>query len=295
MQSNKPSRLSDDELLTEVKRLARCEREATVHLIVYLAELDARRLYLGAGFSSLFAYCTEVLKLSEHEAYHRIAAARTARRFPVLLGMLAEGSLNLTSVRLLAPHLNQNNQEVLLTAALGKSRRGLEELLARRFPQPEVATSIRKLPCPRPSPDPSAMLAVDRPTASGATATGAMPGPASESSGGTPRSPVLPAPVPSSPFRPRPLVTPLAPERYQITFTVGAETREKLLLARDLLRHTIPNGDPAAIVDRALTDGPRASSEGRRSRVRHSSTMQLGPGRVAWPPLNPLASGKSGL
>jgi hypothetical protein len=47
-------------------------------------------------------------------------------------------------------------------------------------------------------------------------------------------------------------VAPLAPERYKIQITVSRETFEKLRRAQDLLRHTIPNGDPAAIVDRAL-------------------------------------------
>jgi hypothetical protein len=31
-------------------------------LIASLAELDARRLYLGEGFPSMFAYCTQVLQ-----------------------------------------------------------------------------------------------------------------------------------------------------------------------------------------------------------------------------------------
>ncbi len=186
MQSNNnPSRLSDDELVAEVERLARCEREATAQLIVYLVELDERRLYLGAGFSSLFTCCTEVLKVSEHETYQRIAAARTSRRFPVLLRMLAEGSLNLTSVRLRAPHLNEDNQEELFAAASGKSRRELEELLARRSPQPEVASSIRKLPGPRPALEPSAMLMVVGSAAASAPDAGARPaGPADQCSGG---------------------------------------------------------------------------------------------------------------
>ena len=34
---------------------------------------------------------------------------------------------------------------------------------------------------------------------------------------------------------------------------MGAATRDKLKLARDLLRHAVPSGDPAAIFDRALT------------------------------------------
>jgi hypothetical protein len=35
-------------------------------LLALLMELDARRLYLGEGCSSLFTYCTQVLHLSEH-------------------------------------------------------------------------------------------------------------------------------------------------------------------------------------------------------------------------------------
>ena len=88
MTINIPSQLSDDDLVVAVKSLARCEREATASLIAYLAELDGRRLYLAAGFSSLFTYCCEVLRLSEPAAYNRIEAARTAKRFPVILRML---------------------------------------------------------------------------------------------------------------------------------------------------------------------------------------------------------------
>jgi len=51
----------------------------------------------------------------------------------------------------------------------------------------------------------------------------------------------------------RPIVVPLAPERYRVQFTVGAATHEKLRQAQDLLRREIPDGDPAAIFDRALT------------------------------------------
>jgi hypothetical protein len=129
-----------------VKSLARCERDATASLIAHLAELDARHLFLGAGFSSLFTYCCEVLHLSEPAACNRIEAARTARRFPVILGMLGEGSLSLATVRLLSAHLTPENHQELLTAATGKSKRQVEELLARYFPKPEVPSSVRKLP-----------------------------------------------------------------------------------------------------------------------------------------------------
>src|SRR5438477_1591956 len=73
MSTSIPSRLSDTALLAEVLRLARSARATTVSLVAHLAELDARRLYLGAGFSSLFTYCTAVLGLSESETYNRIS------------------------------------------------------------------------------------------------------------------------------------------------------------------------------------------------------------------------------
>jgi 5-methylcytosine-specific restriction endonuclease McrA len=65
--------------------------------------------------------------------------------------------------------------------------------------------------------------------------------------------------------------------------TLGAPTVEKLRRAQDLLRHAIPDGDPAAIVDRALTllldrvartklaatDRPRSTRPASHARSRH--------------------------
>jgi len=49
------------------------------------------------------------------------------------------------------------------------------------------------------------------------------------------------------------MVRPLAPERYEVRFTASAETCAKLRRAQDLLRHAVPTGDTATVVDRALT------------------------------------------
>jgi len=46
----------------------------------------------------------------------------------------------------------------------------------------------------------------------------------------------------------RPAIVPsLARQRDEVRFTVGAETDEKLRRAQALLRHQIPDDDPAAI------------------------------------------------
>jgi hypothetical protein len=222
-----PSQLSDDDLVAAVNSLARCEREATACLLAHLAELDARRLYRAAGFSSLFTYCCSVLHLSEPAAYNRIEAARTARRFPLVLPMLGEGALSLATVRLLSCHLTAENHQELLAAAAGKSKREVEELLVRYFPRPEVPPLVRKLPAPRALPAPSAATPPRAPEAAAAIATA--------------NSPLASAPplMPPAPAR-RPVLRPLAPDRYEIRFTASAQTREKLRLAQDLLRHAVP-------------------------------------------------------
>src|ERR687895_250257 len=101
--------LCDRDLLTHLRRAATTERRATAELIALLMEMDKRRLYLAEGCSSLFTYCTQVLHLSEHAAYGRIETARAARKWPVVLELLADGSLHLTAISLLAPHLTAEN------------------------------------------------------------------------------------------------------------------------------------------------------------------------------------------
>lgn len=224
--------LSDRELLAEVNRLAASEREATARLVASLAEVDARRLYLSEGYSSLFIYCTQMMHLSEHAAYNRIEAAQAARRFPLILERLADASIHLTAIRLLAPKLTAENHRAMLDAARHKSKRDVEHLLAQMNPEPDVAPSVRKLPAlpVRPTEPPPV-----------------IDGPEESQPATSPREFAPPPPV-----RP-PLVKPLSPERYKVQFTVSKETHDKLRRVQDLMRHTVPNGDPSVIFDRALT------------------------------------------
>lgn len=124
------SELPDPELVAEVGRRAGRERQATADLIRALIEFDRRRLYLGEGYSSLFAYCTSVLHYSEHSAFNRIEVARAAARWPQLLACLEDGSLHLAGARVLAPHLTAENIDMALEASRHKSKREIEEVAA---------------------------------------------------------------------------------------------------------------------------------------------------------------------
>jgi hypothetical protein len=116
------TRMTDDAILAEAKRLAAVERRSTAELLSLMIEVERRALHLALGYSSLFAYCTRELLLSEQAADTRITAARLAKRYPDILQHLADGVLTLSSVGLLALH-----------------------------PQPDVPAAIRALPSTRPA------------------------------------------------------------------------------------------------------------------------------------------------
>jgi hypothetical protein len=249
--------LSDADLLARLTSLASRERETTVELVAHLAELDRRpALYAARGFGSLFGYCTQALRLSEDAACARIEAARTCRRFPDVLDLLASGALSLTSVRLLGRHLTAENYRSVLARARGRSRREIEALVAELAPQPDTQASIRRLPA-----------LIGRATAAAASVAGpASAAPMTEAprAGATVVTAVAP-PTVASPVNPplpsdaaphagaRPVIRATAPERYRVQFTMGPDTHDKLRRVQDLLRREIPDGDPAAIFDRALT------------------------------------------
>jgi hypothetical protein len=289
-----PSHLSDGALIAEVARCARDERHATAQLVAHLAELDTRRLYLGAGKSSLFTYCRDVLGLSEDAAYNRVEAARASRLFPEILEQLVDGSLTVTSVRLMARLLTAENHRELLAAAARRSKREVEELIAHRFPKPDTPSSVRKVPERTQSHSPVAptRLVTEPAPAVSAPATTMVAS-----------APVMTAPETVG-LRPtasthQPAVKPLAADRYEIRFTASAATRDKLKVAQDLLRHVVPNGDVAAIFDRALSElidahsrrkmavvrkptRARVVTSGGRPAVEHSRHVAAQVKRVVW-------------
>ena len=217
--------LSDAELVARLKALAARERHSAAQVAVLLAEVERRDLHLREGYGSLFEYCRDALAQSEHDAYNRITAARAVRRYPLVLDLLAAGSINLTTLRLLAPHLTPDNHRAVLESAVGKRKAQVEEIVAKLLPRPDVPLSIRKLPPPRfPAAGPEIAGSPGGPEARGASPSG-------------------------GPSR----VTPLSPDRYKVQLTISGETLEKLQLAKDMLRHVLPSGNDAAVVERALS------------------------------------------
>ena len=183
----------------------------------------------------MFAYCTEVLRLSEAEAYLRIAAARASREHPTLLTMLGDGRLHLTGIAKLAPHLTRENRDALLKRATHRSKRQIEELIAELAPRPDAPSAMRKLPEKRTPKAPALPPGPDR-----------VAVPVLEL-----RPDVVPSPA-LAPMLPS-VIQPLAPARYKVQFTASAELHDKLERLRALMRSEVPDGDLAAIIEQAVT------------------------------------------
>jgi len=243
------SKLPDDELLRRLSELLQKSRRVESELVAHIGEVDRRRLY-AERVSSMFKYATEILHLSEYEAYLRIEVARATRKHPVLLEMLADGRLHLSGIKVLVPHLTEANREALLKRAAYQSKRKIEELVAEVSPKPDVASSIRKLPERR-----------DRAKSEGKSEPGrdelgpdlvALPTPSSEQNlpegKKTVANPEAPAPAKPSEMRP------LAPGRYKVSFTASAELRDKLERLRGLMRSSVPDGDLATLIELAVTE-----------------------------------------
>ena len=134
-------KLSDKELSKKLELLVKTERITSVEVLLHLAELDERRLYVEEGYASLYSYCTRKLRYSEPSANRRIASARAGRRYPELLSLIAKGQLSLTTTSLMAGILNDGNKDELIQKCCDKSRAEVEAMFELFDPQQVFRTA----------------------------------------------------------------------------------------------------------------------------------------------------------
>jgi hypothetical protein len=216
--------LRDDVLLRDLNALIAQERGTIAAVLAHMAEVDARKLYVPLGYSSMFVYCVEELRFSEDAAYKRIQAARAARQFPILFTELAEGRLHLTAVCLLAPHLTQENAEQLVMAAAHRRQSEVHQILACSLEVPGATGQAGVL---------QVELAAQQ---VGIPEAGLLPGDAGV---GLAAQQVGSAPV-------------LSQVEQLVPLMVRPEIRDRVRYMQALLSHALPSGDISNVLARAL-------------------------------------------
>jgi hypothetical protein len=79
------------------------------------------------------------------EAFYRITAARLGRKYPLIFEMLEQGHVHLSGICAIRRHVTIQNHAELLQEIRGKSKRQIEEMLARCFPRADAAERLRRL------------------------------------------------------------------------------------------------------------------------------------------------------
>jgi hypothetical protein len=86
--------LSNTALIENTKALAARERELGVQVLHHLREIEARKLYIPAGFSSLFDFTVKILGYTEGAADRRIKAMRLLSALPKTESVKIEAALS---------------------------------------------------------------------------------------------------------------------------------------------------------------------------------------------------------
>ena len=242
--------LSNGELFARLRAHVGRGNTWLVELLAYLAEIDTRRAYAEHACSSTWDFCVRRLRMSEGEALRRIAAARVLRQFPVVHDYVVRGELHLSAIYELHRHLTPDNHEELLREAAGKSTKAVAEMIAARFPKPDVFSCIEPL-APQaalPLAEAQAVLGVDGSTGEHRAHEGTARSPsstaASVSASGT-SALAATAPVLSR-------IEPLSATRYRLEMAISAAMKERLERIRDLMLHRNPTGDLERIFEAAL-------------------------------------------
>jgi hypothetical protein len=140
--------MSDRDVLSKTEALAEKERQVLSELLVFLQEVDARKLYCDRGCGSLFSYCVKVLKYSEASAQRRIDAMRLSREIPEVRSKVESGELSLSVVSLaqtffrneakITEPISMNAKREIVERLSGKSSRETERELLSLSAQPEI-------------------------------------------------------------------------------------------------------------------------------------------------------------
>jgi len=258
--------LGNARLLADLKKLVKRDRVLEAELIAHLGEVEARRLHLEQGCSSMFDYCVRELRFSESVAYKRIGVARVARKFSSLAKAIAQGELHLSAAGLIAPHLSEATVEGWLKDARHKKSREIRQLIADRFPREAIRSSVRRVASVTRSTGPEGMTATG-----GAASPSSVLRTAGFASSGSSKPPTGPVSVNSEARQPgattilapvetnanttaraRTRTEPLGAQRFSIRFTADEKVHDQLQELRSLLRHSVPDGDVGEILARAI-------------------------------------------
>lgn len=146
--------LDDQELNFKIKDLAAQERKLNAVVLLHIAEVDRRKLYLRMAYPSLFEYLTQEVGYSAGSAQRRIDSARLLNVVPEIPAKIEQGTLSMLQIskaqKIFRLVRKQSGQKVhmaiqrqVIHEIENKTAEQTEHILAKRF-NVSPRTDIRK-------------------------------------------------------------------------------------------------------------------------------------------------------
>lgn len=226
--------LTSHALIGRVEELLARERRIVVAFLRHLGEVERRRLHLELGFGSLFAFCTDRLRLSTGTAWRRVTAVKLIGMHPVICDYLVDGRLSLAALGELKDVLGGEDGAQILERAAGRTQMEVKELVAGLRPV-VVARDV--------------VARVSKVEGRGELFAGS--GSAS---------------VAVSKVEPPAAVVPIADENYRLHATISRACKDKLDRVKSMLSHVVPDGKLDRIIE-ICVERTLAQLEKRRGKV----------------------------
>ena len=258
------SGLSDDQLLEQTGKLARLDHQIHVFVIDHLCEIEARRVYLRRGFSSLFDYVKRALGYSDAATWRRINAMKLCTRIEGVRERLWDGSLTLDAAAQLQAAFQRRDRERARGAGTGTGSAVRPNGSARPAP---ARLAQRKPAEPKPGPvlDVSAQKALVEQAAGKSTREVTK----------------MLADVDPALAVPADRVRPLGEGRWELKAVIDADCHRGLEQLKGLLSHVDPHMTLGQLVGRLVNEGLDRHDPGRPPR---RGRTRSAPARADRPP-----------
>jgi len=144
--------LSDTDFHGQFESIVSVELSATIKVLHFINDLDRRKSFLEMGYSSVLDYCVRKLGYSRSGAGRRIQAARCARRYPEVFGMLRTRELSPGTAALIESILTDDNKDEILSRIRGASHREIERVVSEYRPPMALRDRFHFVQVPMPAP-----------------------------------------------------------------------------------------------------------------------------------------------
>ncbi|HEX2556941.1 MAG TPA: hypothetical protein VHK86_01345 [Nitrososphaera sp.] len=265
MLTNPFARLDDKALEDSLLERALREKENACDIILHLVVVKERKLYVPAGYDSLFSYCAGRLGFSKSTAYRRKVVVDKVREFPELIERLKDGRLQLCAAAVIAPHLKRETASELLCAVEGLSHREAEAFIVREWQKEPIDletsagfaekgglgleafigqefgvtaaqefTATAATATPSAAASPSVAAAPSSAATAASSSAAAMPASAMASAASS-SAPAVEASAPAAKHKPRTVVRPLSKDASRLSITVSDKTLSHLKRLNEIL------------------------------------------------------------